>query len=118
MRVVVKANHVTVEERVLMLVFCNTREFGNGADISPSSRPDDGVAELRIVRKPALPSLLKAFYDVYTHRADSNPNVVNIACSEAAVWQEGTLAHLDGEPMEIGHELRFKLERNALRVIA
>jgi diacylglycerol kinase family enzyme len=47
----------TIKENVLMLVFCNTREFGNGADISPSSKPDDGFAELRLVRKP--PCLLR-----------------------------------------------------------
>ncbi len=117
MRVVVKANRQTSEHRVLMLVFCNTREFGNGADISPGSRPDDGQAELRVVSKPALLPLLKAFFDVYTHRADSNPHVLNIAATAAEVWQEGTLAHLDGEPMEVGHEVRFRLEPKRLWVV-
>jgi len=117
MRTVVKANHETIEERLLMLVFCNTREFGNGADISPSSKPDDGIAELRLVRKPPFFHVLKAFYDVYTHRADGNPNVLNISTTEAQVWQEGTLAHLDGEPIEVGHEVRFRLERASLRVV-
>jgi diacylglycerol kinase family enzyme len=118
MRVVVKANRDTVEEHVLMLVFCNTREFGNGADISPRSVPHDGIAELRVVRKPSFPELVKAFIDVYTHRADRNPHIRTIPCTEATVWQEGSLAHLDGEPVEIGHEVRFKLERNALYVVA
>ena len=27
----------------------------------------------------------------------------------ATVWQEGTLAHLDGEPVEIGHDVAFRL---------
>lgn len=107
----------TIMEDVLMLVFCNTREFGNGADISPSSKPDDGMAELRLVRKPPFFQLLKAFYDVYTHRADSNPNLLNIPATEAFVKQGGTQAHLDGEPMEIGHEVRFRLEKGVLWVV-
>lgn len=106
-----------IKEDVLMLVFCNTREFGNGADISPTSKPDDGIAELRVVRKPPIFQLVKAFYDVYTHRADSNPNLVNITATKAFVKQAGTLAHLDGEPVEIGHEVRFKLEQGALWVV-
>ncbi|HRD54206.1 MAG TPA: diacylglycerol kinase family protein [Flavobacteriales bacterium] len=118
MRVVLKANHDTAEHQVLMLVFCNTREFGNGADISPGSRPDDGLAELRVVRKPSFFPLLKAFFDVYTHRADSNPNVLNVPATEAQVWQAGTWAHLDGEPMELGHELRFRLVPQCLWVVA
>jgi len=118
MRVVLKANRATAEHQVLMLVFCNTREFGNGADISPGSKPDDGLAELRVVRKPPFFSLLKAFFDVYTHRADSNPNVLNVPTTEAQVWQAGTWAHLDGEPMELGHELRFKLVPKCLWIVA
>lgn len=118
MRVVLKANRATAEYQVLMLVFCNTREFGNGADISPGSKPDDGLAELRVVSKPHFFSLLKAFFDVYTHRADSNPNVLNVPATEAQVWQAGTWAHLDGEPMELGHELRFRLVPNCLWVVA
>jgi diacylglycerol kinase (ATP) len=107
----------TIKEDVLMLVFCNTREFGNGADISPSSKPDDGIAELRLVRKPPFFQLVKAFYDVYTHRADSNANLVNIPATEAFVKQAGTLAHLDGEPMEIGHTVQFRLDPGVLWVI-
>ena len=118
MRVVLKANHNTTEHQVLMLVFCNTREFGNGADISPGSRPDDGLAELRVVRKPSFLPLLKALFDVYTHRADKNPNLLGITATEAQVWQEGTWAHLDGEPMELGHEIRFRLEPKRLWMVA
>ena len=106
-----------ITEDVLMLVFCNTREFGNGADISPSSRPDDGIAELRLVRKPPFLQLVKAFYDVYTHRADSNPNLTNIPATEAFVKQAGTLAHLDGEPMNVGNDVRFRLDPGALWVV-
>jgi diacylglycerol kinase family enzyme len=115
-RVVVEGR--TMEQSVLMLVFCNTREFGNGADISPGSKPDDGIAELRLVRKPPFIQLVKAFYDVYTHRADSNPNVLNVPATAASVWQAGTLAHLDGEPVDVGHDVHFRLEPKKLWVIA
>lgn len=107
----------TIEQEVLMLVFCNTREFGNGADISPGSKPDDGIAELRLVRKPPFFQLVKAFYDVYTHRADNNPNVLNVLATSATVWQAGTLAHLDGEPLVVGHDVRFRLEPKLLWVV-
>jgi diacylglycerol kinase (ATP) len=117
MRVVVKANNTTQEAHVLMLVFCNTREFGNGAIISPGSAPDDGLAELRLVAKPPLLPLLKAFYDVYTERADRSKYIANIVTREALVHQAGTLAHLDGEPLEVGNEVRFRLEPKKLWVV-
>ncbi|MCW5900755.1 MAG: hypothetical protein KIT10_15970 [Flavobacteriales bacterium] len=117
MPVEVQVDGRTIAQQVLMLVFCNTREFGNGADISPGSKPDDGIAELRLVRKPPFFQLVKAFYDVYNHRADGNPNVTNIPATVAFVKQAGTLAHLDGEPLEIGHEVRFRLEPEVLWVV-
>lgn len=117
MRVVVKANHDTSEANVLMLVFCNTREFGNGAEISPGSLPDDGWAELRVVRKPPFFPLIRAFVQIYTGKADNSPYIRNIVTRNATVWQEGTVAHLDGEPMEVGHEVTFRLEPKRLWVV-
>lgn len=117
MRVVVKANHDTTESNVLMLVFCNTREFGNGANISPGSLPDDGLAELRVVRKPPFFPLINAFFQIYSGKADRSRYITNIATTSATVWQEGTLAHLDGEPLEVGHEVRFRLEPKRLWVV-
>ena len=117
MRTVLKANNETREDKVLMLVFCNTREFGNGAVISPGSLPDDGLAELRIVIKPPLLPMLSAFIRMYNGSIDNSPYVTNIVTDNAVVHQEGTLAHLDGEPVEIGHEVVFRLDPNRLWVV-
>jgi len=106
-----------IEKDVLMLVFCNTREFGNGAVISPGSLPDDGLAELRIVTKPSFFPLIKAFVQIYTHKADRSPYILNVATTDATVWQRDTIAHLDGEPVEVGHDIRFRLEAKQLWVV-
>jgi diacylglycerol kinase (ATP) len=113
----VTANGRTTETDVLMLVFCNTREFGNGARISPGSRPDDGVAELKLVSKPPVGSLPLAFIGLYTNRADRLRYIRSILTAEAQVVQHGTLAHLDGEPIAIGHNVRFRLEPHQLPVV-
>ncbi len=117
MRTVVNVDQQTIDQEVLMLVFANTREFGNGVAISPGSAPDDGLAELQFVSKPALLPLLKAFYDVYTGRADKSRYIRTVVAREALVHQAGTLAHLDGEPVEIGHEVHFRLEPKRLLVV-
>ncbi len=117
MRTVTQANKLTREDQVLMLVFCNTREFGNGAVISPGSRPDDGLAELRIVSKPPLLPLLASFLRMYTGRIDGSRYITNIATDRAKVHQADTLAHLDGEPVEIGHDVAFRLEPKCLRIV-
>jgi YegS/Rv2252/BmrU family lipid kinase len=113
----VTANGRTTQADLLMLVFCNTGEFGNGVRISPSSRPDDGVAELRLVRKPALRSLPLAFFCLYTGRADRLRHIHSIPTNEALVRQDGGLSHLDGEPTPIGSTVCFRLERRKMMVI-
>jgi len=113
----VTANGQTTEADLLMLVFCNSREFGNGTRISPASCPDDGVAELKLVSKPPLRSLPLAFLDLYTNRADRSRYIRSIPTTEALVAQDGTIAHLDGEPVPVGHRVRFRLESRQLLVI-
>lgn len=117
MRIELTVDGKTIKEDVLMLVFCNTREFGNGADISPGSRPDDGMAELRIVRKPSFLPLIAAFAHMYTGGADKSKYIRNVLATRATVRQEGTLAHLDGEPVVVGHEVNFRLAAGVLLVV-
>jgi YegS/Rv2252/BmrU family lipid kinase len=117
MPVRVTIDGATTEHEVLMLVFCNTREFGNGADISPGSKPDDGMAELRVVRKPGFFPLVKAFVQIYTHKADKSAYILNLTATKASVWQRDTIAHLDGEPLEVGHDILFRLEADRLWVV-
>jgi YegS/Rv2252/BmrU family lipid kinase len=114
----VAANGRTTQADVLMLVFCNTGEFGNGVRISPSSRPDDGVAELRLVRKPPFRSLPLAFLYLYTRRADRLRHIRSIPASEALIRHDSGLSHVDGEPWPIGPTVRFRLEPRQITVIA
>ena len=97
MRVKLQAAGQELEEDVLMVVFANTREFGNGARIAPAARPDDGLADLKVVRKPGTLGLFRAFLDLYTGNADRSSYIRTLITDRATVWQEGTLAHLDGE---------------------
>jgi diacylglycerol kinase (ATP) len=113
----VTANGQTTEADLLMLVFCNSREFDNGARISPASRPDDGVAELKLVSKPPLRSLPLAFLDLYTNRGDRLRYIRSMLTTEALVAQDDTIAHLDGEPVPLGHRVRFRLEPRQLLVV-
>ena len=106
-----------IEADVLMLVFANTREFGNGARIAPAALPDDGLADLKVVRKPGFLGLFRAFLDLYTGNADRSTYIPTVITDRASVQQAGTLAHLDGEPIEIGRHVEFRLEPKRLWVV-
>ena len=100
-----------------MLVFCNTREFGNGADISPGPRPTMAWRNCAWYASPPFFPLIKAFVQIYTHKADDSVYIRNFTTTEARVWQWDTIAHLDGEPLEVGHDILFRLEAHRLWVV-
>jgi YegS/Rv2252/BmrU family lipid kinase len=114
----ITANGRTHDAELLMIVFCNTGEFGNGVRISPSSRPDDGVAEIRLVSKPPFRSLPMAFLYLYTRRGDRLRHIRSILAREALICHESTLSHLDGEPVSVGSRVHFRLESGKIMVAA
>jgi hypothetical protein len=61
--------------------------------------------------------LVKAFVQIYTHKADKSAYILNLTATKASVWQRDTIAHLDGEPLEVGHDILFRLEADRLWVV-
>jgi YegS/Rv2252/BmrU family lipid kinase len=100
------------------LCFANTTEFGNGMKISPASKPDDGMAELQLVQKPGLLKLPRAMIDIYRGHAQRNAHLRTFITDKATVVQSGTIAHVDGEPIEVGRQVTFRLQKSAIKVIA
>jgi len=84
----VTANGQSTETDLLMLVFCNSREFGTGARISPLPVLTT-VWQSSVVSKPPLRSLPLAFLYLYTNRADRLPYIHSIPTTEAIVAQDG-----------------------------
>jgi len=115
--ITLKTANENYEGKAFFLCFANTREFGNGMKISPASLPNDGLAELQVVQKPATLNLIGAMFDIYRGNALRNKHLRSIITNGATVTQSGTIAHVDGEPIEVGHEITFRLEKEAIRIV-
>jgi YegS/Rv2252/BmrU family lipid kinase len=113
----VKTASETYEGKAFFLCFANTTEFGNGMKISPASLPNDGLAELQVVQKPPMVQLARAMYDIYRGNALRNKHLRSIITDGATITQSGTIAHVDGEPIEVGHEIKFRLSKGAIRIV-
>jgi diacylglycerol kinase (ATP) len=118
MSVQVRANGLDLREEVLMVVCCNTREFGNGAVISPNSRPNDGQAELLLVRRPGWLPMIGAMAKLFTGGLQESRLVHLLTTTQARIVQPGTWAHVDGEPFTVGPTVEFRLESGCLWVAA
>jgi diacylglycerol kinase (ATP) len=114
----IKSHSVDVEGTYQMISFCNTRQFGNNALISPKSTPYDGKFEIVTVKKIpfilALPFVFKLFQGLlrnshYLRYYSCEDSIsVNTNCKKY---------HIDGDPLICDGNYNISINKNCLRVI-
>ncbi|MEZ4907397.1 MAG: YegS/Rv2252/BmrU family lipid kinase [Saprospiraceae bacterium] len=106
------------EDFYTMVVFANTRQFGNNAFIAPDANPESGLIEVVMVKKIPFyiyPSLIvnmflgkknnSEFVDYY--RADS----------DIYISTDYNKFHFDGEPIELNENIIIKIYKKAVNVL-
>jgi YegS/Rv2252/BmrU family lipid kinase len=107
----------TWRELALLVVCANARQYGGGAVVAPTARPDDGQLELVVVAaRPPLVALRDALH-LFRGTLDRAPGVrtartpaVEIACPEPILF------HVDGEAVTGGSVLTVRIRPAVLRV--
>lgn len=102
---------------VVLCTIANSSEFGNGFVVSPKSDVTDGKIELCIL-KPfsfwSIPSVAFRFFRKTSHKSKF---------SEIIPFQKGRirisskLAHYDGEPSNVRHELNIQVVPQSLNIL-
>ena len=95
----------------------NGTQWGNNAVIAPGAKNDDGVLDLCIVRDFPFRNFPLMATRLFTKTIDRSKFVEIIKVKEVLIRQEKTIAHIDGEPYNMGNELRVKINPLSLRVI-
>lgn len=96
---------------------CNGEQWGNNAVVAPDAKNDDGLLDLVIVRDfpfRIFPLMVMRLFTKSIHRSKF---VTMYKVKEIFIRQEKSYAHIDGEPTEIGNELRVKINPSSLKVI-
>ena len=95
----------------------NGTQWGNNAVIAPHAKSDDGLLDLCVVKDfPYINFPLMALR-LFTHSIHRSKFVEIIRIKEAIIRQERDYAHIDGEPVIIGKELKIKINPLSLKVI-
>jgi YegS/Rv2252/BmrU family lipid kinase len=107
----------TWRERALLVVCANARQYGGGAVVAPSARPDDGQLELVVVRpRPPLVVLRDALH-LFRGTLDRAPGVRTVRTPAVEICgAEPMLFHVDGEAVAGGPVLTVRVRPAALRV--
>ncbi len=96
---------------------CNGSQWGNNAKVAPGARNDDGILDLCVVKNFHFINFPLLAMRLFTQSIESSKYVKIHPFKEAIIRQEKTIAHIDGEPVNMGNELRVKINPISLKVI-
>ena len=107
----------TWEERALVIVCANARQYGGGAVVAPAARPDDGHLDLLVVAaRPALVAMRDALH-LFRGTMDRAPGVRTARTPVVEIaGREPILFHVDGEAVTGGLSVTVRVRPAMLRV--
>jgi diacylglycerol kinase (ATP) len=107
----------TFTKNAYLISFANGSQWGNNAYIAPTADISDGVMDIAILADFKFMSGIPIAYHLFRKSLDRSSYLEVIKAKEVIVRQKGTIAHIDGEPIEIGNELRICVDPLSLRVL-
>ena len=100
-----------------LISFANGSQWGNNAYIAPGATMNDGHMDIAILKEFSLLSTVAIAYRLFRKTLPDSSFLEIIRCKEAFLKQKNTVAHIDGEPLEIGNEVLIKIHPLSLKVI-
>lgn len=101
-----------------MLTIANANTFGSNAAINPGGIIDDGMFEICLIEPFPKAAGLGILYKLYTDAINESVYTRRIRCSQATIYNlEDEVAHVDGEPKDLGREIQVKILPCSLKVI-
>jgi len=108
-----------IRTKPLCIAFANCRQFGGGAIIAPSARPDDGLLNIVVAEHKPLYETARYLHKLFTGTIDKVPFVTTIKSASVFVRAEGEIIYqLDGEPRSAQREIRVDIVPAALSILA
>jgi YegS/Rv2252/BmrU family lipid kinase len=107
----------TIHEEAFLISFANGSQWGNNAYIAPTADISDGVMDIAILKNFKFMSALSIGYKLFKKTLHNSTHLEIIKAKEVTVKQPSTIAHIDGEPIEIGNNIHIKVNPLSLNVI-
>jgi diacylglycerol kinase (ATP) len=101
-----------------MLTIANANTFGSNAAINPDGIIDDGKFEICLIEPFPKAAGLGILYKLYTDSINDSVYTRRISCRRATIYNlDREVAHVDGEPVDLGEEIQVTIHPGSLRVI-
>ena len=107
----------SLSKKAFLITFANGSQWGNNAYIAPLAGATDGLMDITVLKKISIFNVFSIAYRLFNKTLQLSPHVEIIKTKEVFVKQHNTIAHIDGEPIEIGKLISVKVNPLSLRVI-
>lgn len=110
-------NGIPLHKKAFLISFANGSQWGNNAHIAPLADVADGLMDIAILKNFSFWNVISIGYKLFRKTIHLSPHLETIKTKEVLVKQTNTIAHIDGEPIEVGHSISIKVNPLSLRVI-
>jgi len=107
----------TVHKKAFLVSFANGSQWGNNAYIAPLADISDGIMDVAILKDFSFLNVFTIAYKLLRKTLHQSSHLEIIKTKEIFIKQPHTIAHIDGEPVEIGNTISIKVNPLSLRVI-
>ncbi|HEY2934022.1 MAG TPA: diacylglycerol kinase family protein [Acidobacteriota bacterium] len=107
----------TIESRALLVAVANSRQWGNGAQIAPLARIDDGLLDLVVVEDRSVARRFLTAPRLFTGTLLGAAGVHHRKTASLTIFSdEPVIFHVDGEPKAPANKLTAGIHLKALKV--
>lgn len=113
----IKSENVQLKQKAFLVGVSNSSQWGNDAWISPNASTSDGELNVFLLRKPNLFQMPVLSYKLLNKKIESSSLYQSFKSKELSITQPFETAHVDGEPITSGKEIKIKIIPQSLTVI-
>jgi diacylglycerol kinase (ATP) len=106
------------EGEAFMVTIANANAFGSNANINPNGILNDGKFEICLIEPFPKTAGIGILYKLYTDSIDDSVFTRRISCKKAIIHNiDNELLHIDGEPVDLGKDIKVEMHSKSLKVI-
>lgn len=109
---------IDLETDAFLITFANCNQWGNAAQIAPKASIQDGKIDITIASKFPMVMAPALALKLFTKNIDNSSYITTLKASEIVLTRQNAGPfHLDGDPVEMGEEIRITIVEDGLKVL-
>ncbi len=113
----IQTEHQKISEQAMLVCFANGSQYGNNAIIAPGASMQDEKIMIGVVKKMRFLRWIGFVYALFTGKLKNSDFVQYYHAKKVEFQQPSEIAHVDGEPIEIGKRNSIHIKNKAISVL-